>query len=281
VSKNDVSASSMVALAQGLNASLEVLRCSENPGVGDQGAILFAESMTRAPLQELTWGRNGATGVGAAALIQSQCAKCLVLLGNTLGDDGACVLAASLKDKPLPLPTVLKELDLTGAGFSVECLEVLLPSLKILDLSSLVLGGNKFGAEGRKLLDAFEEETGVSVAYDVEADPDAVEGDSKTAPLAGTVEATAATSPEGGALPQWIGKPPPTAEESRALASAVTAHYSVGNEVTITGLATMTKYNGQKGIVSSELANGRYSVWIVSESKAIAVRPENIQLDLS
>lgn len=283
LSKNDASALSMAALAQGLNASLRVLRCSENPDVGDQGSIIFAESIARAPLLQLNWSRNGATGVGAAALVQSQCTQGLVLLGNTIGDDGASVLAASLKDTPSPGPSVLKELDLTGAGFSVGCLEVLLPALKSLDLSSVVLGGNKIGAEGRELLDAFEKETGVSVAYDVEADPDAADGESKTDTLAGAVEATAASSPspELASSPQWIGKPPPTPEESMASASAVTALFSVGNEVEITGLATMTKYNGLKGIISSELVNGRYSVWIVSESKAIAVKPENIHLDVS
>lgn len=293
VSKNGLGAPSAAALAHGLNASLKVLRCGGNPSVGDQGATAFAGATVRAPLQLLDWSRNGATGVGAAALVLGRGARNLVLLGNTLGDSGAQVLAAALRDAVSP-PPGLEELDLTGAGFTAACLAGLLPPLERLGLASLGLGGNKFGAEGRVELDAFEARTGVGVAYDTEAAEDAAgegsEGSEETGAtdaLAGAVAsmAAASSSHEPGALPQWIGKPPPTAAElaaavAAAAASAAASHLSLGDEVTITGLAAAAQYNGLRGIVSSGLVNGRYSVWVDREKKAIAVKPENIQENL-
>jgi Ran GTPase-activating protein (RanGAP) involved in mRNA processing and transport len=290
VSKNGLGASSAVALAQGLNASLKVLRCGGNPSVGDRGATSFAGALVRAPLQLLDWSRNGATGAGAAALVLGRCARGLVLLGNTLGDSGALEMAAALRNAPVS-PPVLEELDLTGAGFTGACLAVLLPPLEHMGLTSLVLGGNKFGAEGRVCLDSFGERTGVSVAYDTEAAEEAEgegEGGEETGAagaLAGGVESMAAASPspESDASPQWIGKLPPTAAKSAvsaASAAAAASRLSLRDEVTITGLAAAARYNGLRGVVSSGLVNGRYSVWVDSEKKNIAVKPENIQVDL-
>ena len=44
----------------------------------------------------------------------------------------------------------------------------------------------------------------------------------------------------------------------------------------IDGLASATKYNGKRGIVSSGLLNGRYAVWVESERKSIAIRPQHL-----
>ena len=44
----------------------------------------------------------------------------------------------------------------------------------------------------------------------------------------------------------------------------------------IDGLASATKYNGKRGIISSGLLNGRYAVWVESERKSIAIRPQNL-----
>ena len=47
-----------------------------------------------------------------------------------------------------------------------------------------------------------------------------------------------------------------------------------GATVVVDGLANATKYNGKRGIITSGLLNGRYAVWVESERKNIAIRPQ-------
>jgi hypothetical protein len=49
-----------------------------------------------------------------------------------------------------------------------------------------------------------------------------------------------------------------------------------GAAVTIDGLNRCTEYNGQRGIISSNLLDGRYEVWVESARTTVKVRPQNL-----
>ena len=52
--------------------------------------------------------------------------------------------------------------------------------------------------------------------------------------------------------------------------------FAQGAAVTIDGLNRCTEYNGQRGIISSNLLDGRYEVWVESARTTVKIRPRNL-----
>lgn len=377
---NSAGPSGAAALAASLPDTLKVLRLASN-ALGDDGAAALARASTSSTSQQqqqrngvssgadaadaggnaspplvrlriLDVARNGIGAAGASALVEAakEGLACeLVLLGNTLGDQGVRSLADALAkgsgsnspefrttsaedtaaaaapegntaafEGALPPPQqqqqqrekqqLLKVLDLTGTGLTEAGLPHLLEAVAAwpphLRLTSLVLGGNKCvgGTEGQAALDAFKSRTGVDVAVDTEADSGKKEEGDATGggtgiyassngsgggqkegapplppPSAGV---TGAPAPASAVKQTWVGQAPPTKEEVAAAAAAHPPNsfqFKLGDSVTVVGLSSAVRFNGQAGIVSSGLLNGRVAVWIEAEKKSISIKPENIE----
>ena len=158
-------------------------------------------------------------------------------------------------------------------------------------LQTLVLGGNKFGAEGCTELRAFGDrhEGQIDVSFDTETEENSAgggdDGDAKLPdPPKRSPNPAEEAAAAGGEGPNqnvqqggWIGKAPPSPTPA-ASAGQEKRPFALGATVMVTGLAKAKQYNDQQGIVTSGLLNGRITVWMESARKAIAIKPENLTL---
>jgi len=285
------SAAAAIGSALSTATPLRVLKLSSND-FGDEGAVAIA---VVAAVAVLDVSRNGITAAGAAVLLATAASPLeeLVLLGNSLGIcvEGVDTVDPRLAESLSGSSIKLQVLDLTGCGLTEHGLGSLLDACVARSersggaLRSLMVGGNKLGAAGRAALDAIRDASGIDVACDVETeegDPDGGRGGATVASASSPADMATGQLAEAQAEaepPQWIGLPPPPPEPAAAEEDA--CPFPVGSPVAIFGLASAaaSKYNGQRGIVSSGIVNGRLTVWVDEYQKAINVKPANLRAD--
>ena len=241
--------------------------------------------------------------------------KELTMLGNTMGDDGVAQVAAALSPESMLKVLDLTGVGMTNDGLpallaaldpiAIQALSRSHGSVPKEPAFTVTVGGNKIGSAGLQYIDDFENRHGTS-AVDIARDRGGLEDESpadadvppKPRPANAAEEAAAAAASTGTHMPgqtftpapsgeakienssQWPSFPAPASSDQSSSSSggdgAVGDGYKEGDCVEIVGLSKVAHYNGLQGIISSPPLNGRYSVWIISLRKSLAVKPDNL-----